>query len=125
MVSAEHPLYWDLRFFPSKEERNSPVTYIKSISPPKVSAAIYESLRLLQRIQNNAEWPNVKVLTHKNERIWQYAVKRHHRFYMFIDGSKIIICYACRKVGQKARQIDLDRAVAAKQNYYERKKNAK
>lgn len=115
---------WDMLFHPDAGENYSPIDFIER-QGPREQANIKNKLALIRRIENPTEWPlTVKLIRHADERIYQYTIG-DFRFYFGIEGRTIHVVYACRKVSQKAKMQDLDRAIHTLRAYVPKKDGQK
>jgi hypothetical protein len=97
---------WDVIFYPPKGERHSPVDTLNYTLRPTEQAHVMHRLGVLGNLETG-KWPHTWVKLVNT--IFQLTVG-DFRVYFGIAGRKMVVCYICRKVSQKARQSDLDRA---------------
>ncbi|MBU0510653.1 MAG: hypothetical protein KJ638_02995, partial [Chloroflexi bacterium] len=94
-----------------------PDAYISQLQEDHYISIRY-NLGVLEKIKIPKEWGNVKFFRHRDFPLYQLSVKSH-RLYLHLNTTKktIVVCYACKKKGQKAKAKDLDRAIAQIQLY--------
>ncbi len=110
---------WEIEFHPPQDQHHSPFDYIINLSSSSDKAAIEHRLTNLAE-RELADWPHTWV--HKIvDDIFQLTVNNHRLLYC-LDGKKIVILHACRKVKQKTKQKDINRAITNYNNYFEKKK---
>jgi hypothetical protein len=106
---------WQIEFYPSSEEHNSPYDYIENLSNKADTSAIEHRLSNLAQ-RELADWPHTWV--HKiTDKIFQLTV-RNHRLLYCLDGRKIVILHACRKVKAKTLKKDIQRAEINYDSYF-------
>jgi hypothetical protein len=99
---------WQYAFCPSEIISEPPSEYLSTLgkNSPKDAAIIVSHLYLLceKEIQN---WPpNPKPISKNHYQL----TAGNHRIYFGIYGRKLIVFYICRKMSQKAKPGDLNRA---------------
>jgi len=113
---------WQIEFYPSPEEDKSPFDYIRDLPDDADTAAIRHRLKIMSQLEL-ADWPHIWI--HKIiDDIYQLTVHNHRLLYC-LDGRKIVILHACRKVKQRTLKKDKDRAVINYNNYFSKKKGRK
>ena len=101
---------WEITYYPPSGHRHSPTDYIQSLTNPVEVNIIKRRLETIAQLETH-EWPSgwIKLII---KGVYQLTAG-NHRIYFSLDGNKIIVvCYACRKVSQKALKSDLERAEA-------------
>jgi phage-related protein len=111
---------WKMIFTPPYGNKKSPKDIILKIKNPKEKATIYNHLKLICTLESQ-DWPDTKPIDHLTERIYQITVG-NHRIYANIFEDIIIVTHVCRKVGQKAKESDLDAAVNNWQDFINKKR---
>lgn len=117
MLEQQKPI-WETDFFPDEGENASPIRYIKSLPRKDERAQIYRRIKTLAELEP-WQWPAGWV---KNLKSGLYQLKSgDHRIYIGIakkHPKRIVICYACRKQGQKAKPQDIQNARINLNAYY-------
>lgn len=118
MVQLEQKRIWRVIFviggnFPPKE-------FIRENLTKTENRSLYDSLRILEKVKYPREFPRTKYYSHKDTPLYQLT-DGNFRVYIHVDSSnkRLVVSYVCRKVGRSAKTQDLDRAVAAIQDYIE------
>jgi len=115
--------YWKVIYFPDIGARRSPKDFIEGL-PKEESAIIYRTLRTLEKLEIITQWSKLKSFSHDETKLLQLSVTKKYRLYLYQDTEakpkKIVVCYACRKQGQKAKNTDLNRAATSIRNYINR-----
>ena len=109
---------WNIVFYPSSGSRHSPHDYIGSLSKKNEIALIYRRLKTIQELPME-EWPSKWIK--KIGSTYQLAAD-NQRVYFGLEEKTIVVCYACRKVSQKARKEDLRRAEENFKSYHEERR---
>ena len=79
--------------------------YTRYIDKPNEKAILMRHIDLIREMES-WDWPHwVK----KVQGIYQLTAD-NYRAYFDLSNRKMIICHICRKVSQKAKQSDIDRA---------------
>ena len=108
---------WNIIFYPVYGAHHSPENFLRDLSISDI-ANIQQRLRAISELETS-QWPSwVK----RVQGIYQLR-SGDFRLYFGIDGRTIIVvCHICRKVSQKARQEDINRAKTNLQDYFEMRK---
>ena len=108
---------WSIIFHPEEGQRHSPESFLEGMKPAEV-ASIRLKLGIIEDL-DNGQWPGwVKMV----QGLYQIT-SGDFRIYFKIDHpSRIIVSHICRKVSQKAKQEDIDRANSNLENYFKKKK---
>jgi phage-related protein len=107
---------WDIVFFPPSSERYSPYDYITGLSDPAESRKIRHRLEALGELEIG-DWPSQWVKIHTGD-IWQLKADPH-RVMFCLDHRTIVVLHAFRKVGQRTRRKDVQRAMIHYNMYIE------
>ncbi len=112
---------FDLEFFPESGRNYSPSDFIEGLTNNTEAAKIKQRLELLMN-HPQKEWGHYVEITKIDEDLLQITAGPH-RFYCFVNDQTIIVFYICRKVGQKARRQDLNRAKINRDSYFKENRN--
>lgn len=98
---------WKIVYYPAPGERNSPMGYIANLSNKEGQATLIHRLKFL--CQNElADWPHT--WCHKiTGKVYQLTAGAS-RVMFCLDDNRLVILHACKKVGQKTRSQDIERA---------------
>lgn len=104
---------WDLVFYPREGQRDSPIDFLRANCNPQELARINAKLQGLQAL-HVADWP--KSWYKQVGGLYQMR-QGDFRIYFELVNRIIVVCYACRKVSQKAKQTDIKAARRSLENY--------
>jgi hypothetical protein len=110
---------WTVVFFPPSSNKYSPEDFVLSIDRKADIANIKLRLDTLSKLEI-VNWPTGWI--ERYEKLYQLKAG-DYRLYLGLDGRKIVVCHACRKVSMKAKRADIDRAKLNFQNYQWRTQN--
>ena len=110
---------WTVVFFPPSGHKYSPEDFVLSIDRKADIASIKLRLETIAKLEI-VNWPNGWI--ERYEKLYQLKAG-DYRLYLGIDGRKIVVCHICRKVSQKAKREDIDRAKLNWLNYQWSKQN--
>ena len=107
---------WKLSYYPSELIRDSPTLFLYqlNIDSPKEAATIEEHLATMCKLESNDWARQWKKKIAKNH---YQLTSGNHRVYYGLYDREIVVFYICRKKGQKAEPIDLNRARLNQRDY--------
>ena len=111
-------MVWQIIFFPSSGERNSPQDFILDLNP-KEQASILRNLKSLS-MRDFASWREFRWLKKFKGEIYQITAGPY-RLMCCLDGHMIVVVHAFRKKTQKTPKKEISRAESHCQKYRESK----
>lgn len=108
---------WTIKFFPPKDEKNAPFTYVLSLANKKEQAQLIHRLETIAKLER-VDWPS-KWYHGIQDNILQLSAGKS-RLLFVLDNRNIIIVHAFRKKSQKTRKRDIERAILNYNHYMER-----
>ena len=106
-------IIWEVVFFPPLGKKYSPADVIRNIDRQSDAANIQKRLETISRLTVET-WPSGWIKRYSQ--IYQLT-SGNYRVYFCTDKRRIVVCHVCRKVSQKAKQEDIDRAKINFWNY--------
>ena len=103
----------DIRYFPEENSKHSPIGLLVKLCSEKDIEHFVEKLEMLGEL-GVGNW-SFKWLEHYDN-LYQVTQGNFRLYFEIIEG-KIIVCHVCRKVSQKAKTEDLNRAKINLQDY--------
>lgn len=110
---------WQIEFFPSEDDRDSPFNYIAGLSNESDQDAIMHRLKDILGKRPKSDWPHTFV--HKIEGDIYQLTAGQHRLLFVLDDKKILILHACRKQKKKLLKKDKKRAILNYHKYLDQK----
>jgi putative component of toxin-antitoxin plasmid stabilization module len=109
---------WKIGYYPEQDDKKSPYTRIQSLTDVNEAVFINRKLELLADL-NRMAWSNFVELKPIEKDIFQITAG-NHRIYLSLDQRQktIVVFHVCRKVGQRARKVDIQTAIKNKRNYF-------
>jgi len=110
---------WDIIFFPPSGESHSPYNKFLNWPDKRERAQVVHRLETLRELEIGY-WPQTWI--HKiTGKIFQLSANKC-RVMFCLDGKKIVVLHICKKVSQKTRRGDVNRAETHYNEYMLQKK---